>query len=295
MINKKKSRSIFNIHYGLFAVLFILTGCSDSTKKKKNYSIKNNSVTTQKTISHDQRLKELSKGLGKNINDMNIAELRRAKEFALLSDNKDSGIKIIDRMIIVSTDQVEIAMLHLERADLHFDIGKFQKAGKCYEEYLKMYPGSDKIDEVKYKSILCRFYQTLDIDRDQSKTKNTLALANEYLKQPDVFNAYKKDVKDIQKKCCKKLLESEIYVFNFYLKRGSTKAAQTRLDFMREHYLPSIPEVEPELLSLEIDLATKLGDIERIKNKKEELATKFNKEDTVIVAHANKPNYAKRF
>ncbi len=158
-----------------------------------------------------------------------------------------------------------------------------------------MYPGSDKVDEVKYKSILCRFYQTLDIDRDQTKTKSTLALANEYLKQPDIFSSYQKDVKDIQKKCCKKLLESEIYVFNFYLKRGNTKAAQTRLDFMREHYMPAVPEVEPELLSLECELATKLGDFERVKAKKEELAQRFSNEDTVVVAQNKKPEYVSKF
>jgi len=159
------------LHYSCFSwclalVALVLSGCGDATKQ------------TQKTVpqqpTKEQRITELSKGLGKNVNEMNIAELRRGKEFALLTDNKNAAIKMIDRMVVISTDQQEIAALYLERADLHFDLGRFAKAGKYYEEYLKMYPGSDKVDEVKYKTILCRFYQTLDIDRDQSKTKSAL-------------------------------------------------------------------------------------------------------------------------
>lgn len=275
-------------------LLLFLASCTDSTKQKKSIATKQKAQPIKRVVTKEEKIKELSKGLNKSVETMSITELRRAKEFALLTDNKQAAIKIIDRMIIVSTDQQEIAQLHLERANLNFDLGRFQKAGKQYEEYLKMYPGSEKIDEVKYKAILCRFYQTLDVDRDQSKTKNTLALANEYLKQPELFITYQADVKDIQKKCCKKLLESEMYVFNFYLKRGNTKAAQIRLDFMKEHYLPAVPEVEPQLLTLEYDLATRRGDLKLAQEKQEELARK-QPQQTVTVATHKKPDYVKKF
>lgn len=281
----------------VFLPLLLLSGCTENTKQKKGIAREKPPASSAHTkeSKKEQRIKELSKGINKNITDMNLVELGRAKEFALLVDNKDSAIKILDRMIILSTDQQEIAHLQLERADLYFDQGRFQKAGKLYEDYIKMYPGSEKIDEVKYKAILCRFYETLDIDRDQTKTKNTLALANEYLKRPEIFIKYQKDVKDIQKKCCKKLLENELYVFNFYLKKHNIKAAQLRLDFMRDHYMPIIPEIEPELICLECELATKIGDHTRVKEKIEELTKRFPQHQTPLLAQNKKPEYVKKF
>ena len=57
-------------------------------------------------------------------------------------------------------------------------------------------------------------------------------------------------------KCEERLLESEINIFNFYLKRGNYVAAKTRLATIKQAYLrKTIPDVAMRIANLETNYA----------------------------------------
>ena len=170
---------------------------------------------------------------------MTLDELAIAKDSAVSEHQYEKAITIIDHMIVMTTNQAYLEELRLERANLYFDLGNFERAGKLYREMTDFYPGGRYKDEIKYREVLCRFYLTLNTDRDQSKTRDALALANEYLNHPDIFKLYRDDVRGIQKQCVQKLFDAENYVFSFYLRKGNNKAAEGRIKYMKEHFIPA--------------------------------------------------------
>ncbi len=187
----------------------------------------------------------------KTLSQMNYDELKEMKVAYLADGNKESAIKFLEKMIPACNDLEELRVIMLELADLQFDNGSLEKAGKLYKEFTKLYPGNNKIEYASYKAILCSFYATLDSDRDQSNTKDTLDLAQTFLQRADVFTTHAKDVESILTTCRKKLIDSEMNIFNFYFKRGSYNSAQKRVEGIRKEFGVAMPEIEPQLLVLE--------------------------------------------
>jgi len=166
----------------------------------------------------------------------------------------------------------------MELADLFFDTGKLAKAEKLYAQFYTLYPGNESVEKAHYKAILCSFYLTLESDRDQSKTQETLTLANSFLDRKEIFKKHTQDVSSIQLKCYEKLCDSDINVTEFYLKRGKSKdliAAQQRLDSLRKEFLDKVPSLEPRVLALEINHATKIKDFALAEQKRTLLAQRF--------------------
>lgn len=206
----------------------------------------------------DRRLrKRKSKTTRHTISTMTFDELREAKNRKLQENNVEIAIKYAEKMLPICKDMHELKDLTIELADLYFHHGDLEKAGKLYNEFTKLYPGYDKIEHAKHKAILCSFYSILNAENDQTKTKETIALTQEFLERSDIFTQYASEVENIQKQCYRRLVESDKYIVEYYLNRDSFNAAQTRINNMRKDYGTAMPNLEPELLSYEIQIAQK--------------------------------------
>ncbi|MCG6537450.1 MAG: outer membrane protein assembly factor BamD, partial [Syntrophales bacterium LBB04] len=148
-------------------------------------------------------------------------------------------------------------------------------AARVYEHFTELYPGSEKVEYALYRAIDCSFHQISNADRDQTDTEKTLALVNKFLERSDLFSNYLPQVTEIGTKCKERLFESEMNVFSFYVGRGNFKSAQHRLENITKVYTPQLPNIEPQILHLKIELAQATNDTEGLIKTRIELAEKF--------------------
>jgi outer membrane assembly lipoprotein YfiO len=194
--------------------------------------------------------------------EMTYEELQVAKEQHRSSNSYMSAIKYLDQMIKLCDDVTVIGEHLLEIADLLCLEGLFEKAAQKYAEYVALYPGGEKVEYALCKAIENSFACTLSHDRDQTKTEETLALAEAFLKQ-DHLNTYNSQVLEIRDKCYQKLVESELNICAFYVQRGRLKPAEKRLTAIRDTWLSKLPDIEPSLIVLETDVATQKNALEQ--------------------------------
>lgn len=256
-------------------------------------------ATTKNAISAPAT-KKAKKKKHKTLSDMTFAELQEAKNNRLAKKDKEGAIRYLEKMMTTSSDKDDIAAVLIELADLFFDTGKLAQAEKLYSQFYALYPGNDDVEKAHYKAILCSFYLTLDNDRDQSKTQETLTLANSFLDRKEIFKTYTQDVSSIQQKCYEKLCKSDLNIAEFYLKRGTSKdlvAANLRLESIRKEYLDKVPSLEPRVLALEIDYATKTKDFVLAEQKRTVLAQRSQENRATLLAADNtkKPSFIDRF
>jgi outer membrane assembly lipoprotein YfiO len=239
-------------------------------------------ITTTKTKTPAYAIKKnkpsKKKKKNKTITEMSFLELQEAKDKRLAKKDTEGAIRYLEKMMTTCSDKDDIAAVLIELADLFFDSGKLVQAEKLYSQFYALYPGNDNVEKAHYKAILCCFYLTLDNDRDQSKTQETLTLTNSFLDRKEIFKTYTQDVSSIQQKCYEKLCQSSLNIAEFYLKRGKSKdliAANLRLDSVRNEYLDKVPSLEPRVLALEIDYAVKTKDFVGAEQKRTLLAHRF--------------------
>lgn len=233
-------------------------------------------------------------GKQKTISMMNYLELKEAKEKHQLAKNNEAVIIFIERMLKLCDDINEIANLMIELANLYYDQGNLEKAGRLYLDFEKLYPGNIHAEYALYRAILCTFYGILTIDRDQSKTQEAVELANKFLSR-DVFSQYKKEVSDIRTQCYQKLIESELYICNYYLNKSSFKAVQNRLKNIRLTLLTHAPDMEVKVLLCECDLADQMHDDKLKELKQKELQSLPSYEQTLAAQQKAKRSLVLRF
>lgn len=197
-----------------------------------------------------------TKTVHKVYTDMTFDELIVAKDRKLAAKDYDATLKYLEQLLKICTDIDKAALLMVEYADLLFEQGELTKASKVYTEFTHLYPGHTRHEYVLYRAIICSFYTTLSSDRDQTATENALSFAQNFLDNP-TYKTYTKEVADIQTQCFKKVVKSELDICNFYLNQGSYKAVEQRLAALKTEYVPKVPDIEPDVLAMELELAEK--------------------------------------
>lgn len=233
-------------------------------------------------------------GSKKTISMMTYQELKEAKEKHKLAKDNDGVIIFIERMLKLCDDINEIADLMIELADLYYNQGNLEKAGRLYVDFEKLYPGNIHAEYALYRAILCTFYGILTIDRDQTKTQETVELTNKFLSRT-IFTQYKKEIKDIRAQCYQKLIESELNICNFYLNKGSFKAVQKRLKNIRVSLLEHAPDMEVHILLCECELATQMHDDKLKELKEKELKSLPSYEQVLVAQQKARRNLVFRF
>jgi len=182
------------------------------------------------------------KHVTKTMRYMNFQEMRERKDLLVSYNDKYTAIKYLEKMIPLCNDLEEKGNIILELADLNFDCGNLKDAELRYKEFYTFYPGNKSIEYAHYKAILCSFHTIYSPDRDQTKTKETITLTTDFLKNNERFSTYRKEVLNVHNKCQKHIFDSEASIFNFYLNSNSFKAAQKRLEKLEKDFSATLPD-----------------------------------------------------
>lgn len=231
---------------------------ASGTKTKSDKSVKE--VTAPKA--DDKTEQKPKKGWqsffsNKTINNMTFSELEAEEENLMKAGNKTSALKYLEKMVPLCNDLDKLKSIMLELAQLYFEAGNFEKAGKMYNEFTVLYPGCDEAEFALYQAILSSFKLTLDAEHDQTKTQEAKDLALAFLER-ESFKTYCKEVKDILNKCEERLFEADQKIFNFYLNTGNYSGqygnAKKHLALIKESYLDKeIPDIAVRIAKLEAD------------------------------------------
>ncbi len=210
----------------------------------------------------------------KDKDHMNFAELKQEALTNIKTRKFEQATEHLEQIVAKHPDHKDIGKFKLILADSYFKTERYQSAFQLYEHFNQYYPADTKAEYAKYRAVLCQFYQTLRADCDQTTTEKTIELCKEYSENAH-YTKYKKDIKALRKTCEKKLIDKEIYVYNFYLKQKKHDAAQHRLNYIKEHFLAQNKNLEPRVLYLECKLAQKKKDEKIAKDNLEKLFAKY--------------------
>lgn len=233
----------------------------------------------------------------KTIKEMNFEEAFNAKVYYDKQKEDYASLQCALRMVTLGSnkdnEKEEIQKLTLYVAKRYLDDGDFEKSQKHASDYELLYPGSPEVKEASYLALKAQFLSTLEADRDQSKTKQALSLAQNFNSKYKDDNQYGNSVKDIEHACYQKIFDSEVGVakcylarFNYTQEQSSLNAAVKRVAFIKEKIMPNVKEQERELLHLELALAEAKQSNDLIKEKQEELAQKYPEESPGFIAKA---------
>lgn len=268
MINTRKLTSLLIITY-----IFCVPTLTTTKESKQHLDLALPSTDSKKQKSRMRKSTGTKQKKISSYRDMDYDQLLTAKNKLISEKNTVSAIKYLDQLIKLC-DPEDVATIGnhlLEIADLIFNEGNYHKAAQRYAEFALLHPGSDKIEYALYRAIISSFNCTLSFDRDQTKTEETLALAESFLKQ-DHFTVHAQEVKTIAHQCIARLVESEVSVCQYHLKRGRIKSAEKRMALLRNNWLPKYSELEPQLLALETDVAEQKNTVMRKAEKNLQIA-----------------------
>lgn len=210
----------------------------------------------------------------KSKEEMNFEELKEKTFVYLERKNNEGAIEVLEQIVAQHSDRQDIGKYKMLLAETYFKDGKHAPAHEMYEHFNQFYPSDKFAEYAKYKSILAKFYQTLRSDCDQTPTEEALKLCRDYTDTVS-YQKYRRDVEDIKKTCVQKLIDKEVYVYDFYLHQKQYDAARKRIDFLKATYLPNHPSVEPRLLYLECKLAKRQKQNDIVVQNLETLASKY--------------------
>ncbi|MBU4269687.1 outer membrane protein assembly factor BamD [Candidatus Dependentiae bacterium] len=210
----------------------------------------------------------------KKTEDLSFDELKQ-KTLASLKEKKyKEALQPLEVMVAQHAEKDDLSEYKLMLADSYFNTGNLPSAFQMYEHFKDFYPSDKQAEYAYYQAIKSKFYQTLKIDCDQSDTQETINLCKDYLRNPS-YSKYKNDIEDIEHTCQRKLIDKEVYVYNFYLKKGKLKSAKNRLTYLKENYLDKDTNLNPRLLYLEAKLAQKEKDNDTLGKKVEQLMEQY--------------------
>ena len=253
------------------ATKFFTVGAKHKDQIPLSFSIKKTLTGKEKKIAL-KKYKALDR---KPTKLMTEKELRSIADLALQLGYKAEAVTFLTRLMVLLKSTLVIKNLKLKIADINFDRGALKLAGQEYEEFLKLYPGDKKAEYAQYKGLLSNFYTMLSADRDQTPTLNTISLADAFLEKNELYKQYNKDVQEIRTSCYYALYDNEVTIFEYYLKKGSNKAAETRLASLRKSYQTLLPDTEPKILHMEYRVALAKNEPVRAKNVYAKLEKKF--------------------
>jgi len=208
--------------YYALAAVFLLSGCS--TKRQKSPE------------------------------ELSSEELKPKITAALDKKQKNTALIYLESLVTQHPDDQNISAYKLMLADLYFAKGRYPESYELYSHFHEMYPSDKRAEYAFYRAILAQYHQTLPRDCDATMTEKTRKLCTDYLNN-ELYFGYRKDVVDIDRTCCQKLIDKEVSTYNFYLRQGRLQSAENRLAHLRKTYLAESDDLEPRLLYLESKLA----------------------------------------
>lgn len=244
-----------NIFFALLTLCSaLLSGCK---KKPKTITFQNATKTARKSSSYvTPDGKVVRKMLEyRPLHKMTYDELKEELVYIDLKKDNQLARLYLEQMLKVCSIQEDLAAIRLRLADLYFEDKDYQKAAENYDAYVDLYPGSPYADYAAYRSVVAHSQELPTPDRDQAPTRQVVERCKKYLEQTVATKKYITEVTELMQQAYYRLFMAEVITFYFYLNRGSYGAAHKRINYIKEHCLPQVPEAEPEVLVLEYELA----------------------------------------
>jgi len=274
------------VFLSLIPIICLLVGCQRPQDGKLSVKVpkKERKICTQKSTkqktkegrknkSHKKENK--IKGSKKSFAKLNYEELKVVKNRLVSKGNLETAINHLEKMMSLCSDPNDLKDNTLELADLLFDNGELLRSQQLFERFVESYPGDRDIEYAAYKSILCSYWSIGEVDRDQTKTKGTVKLSEDFLNRSDIFTNYAKEVSEILVDCQYRLFCSEVDIFKFYLNHNDLVSAENRLHNIEKEFLTKIPQVEPHILSLFCEIAKIKNDEKKLLELKEKIEKKY--------------------
>ncbi|HET7437259.1 MAG TPA: outer membrane protein assembly factor BamD [Thermoanaerobaculia bacterium] len=145
----------------------------------------------------------------------------------------------------------------LRIADTYYQQGdpvNLVEAQYKYRDFINRYPASEQADYAMLQIAMCSYKQMERPDRDQQKTREALEKFNDMLRSYPKSNL-KADAEARRQEVLDRLAKHEHLVARFYIKRGSLKAAEQRLNYLIDTY-PNYNERDAALFELGSTLAS---------------------------------------
>lgn len=232
-----------------------------SQAKRHSQSKKSEKIDQSKTTQATNDT-NLTAALHKQTKTMTFEEAKLAKEYYAKKNEAEMIIKCGQRLLAVGGDQEVMRITRLELAEVFLEKQNYTEAEKYAQEYQKFYPGAKETPRAEYIAIQANYLAKLNSDRDQVKTLKAITLAKDFLEKHPTEKEYSPTIKHMMRQCYKSLIRSEIHVINTHLNtyRNNKKeivvdAAQKRLAYIKNEYLPHAPEAEKRLQEVELRLA----------------------------------------
>ncbi len=238
--------------------LFIITpdtlwGVRHSKTKK--------SERVEKYTAKKEHTLDLAAILSKQTKDLTFEQAAIAREHYSKEKNDEMIAKCGQRLLAVGGDQELMRCARLELADIYLKKGTYKEAEKYALEYQKHYPGAAETKKAAYIAVRANFLSKLPSDRDQEKTRTTIALATDFLATYKDDTEYTPLIHTMLDTSYKALIRAELNVIetqlNSYYYSGNESAltaAEKRLAFIQESLLPHTPTAEKKIASLEAEL-----------------------------------------
>lgn len=124
----------------------------------------------------------------------------------------------------------------LKIADIQFKREDFAEAQISYETFKELHPSHSKMAYVVFRIGQSLYKQLPDsIDRDLSLAEKCIETMNEILNRYPQAE-YAKEAQEVLQKTTEKLAEKELYVADFYFKRGQFDSALGRYEDLKDRY-----------------------------------------------------------
>ena len=123
----------------------------------------------------------------------------------------------------------------LKTADALFERGDYDDAYEAYDDFEKLHPKNKDIPYVIYQKGMCNFEQITTVDREHVHTRKAKEIFERLIRQyprSEYANRARKNLRT----CIIFLAKYELYVGNFYYKRGFYRAALGRFNYLVQNY-----------------------------------------------------------
>lgn len=236
----------------ILCALILAPGC-----KKKGYNL--HELKKRHREIHQKRINEQRPFKNKKIEKLTFEEAQQVYNYYQRGHKDLQLIMTLERMLSLSSDHTVVEPLLKQAADLYFEQGNYKKAEELYASYSQLYPGSEAIDYVQKQEIEASNNQRSIAQRDQTKTKKTIALAKNFLSTFPSTNKYYTRVHEIMIDCYFIIMESELNKIRFYINRyylleqpKALEAAWQRLADMNRDVLANIDDQSIRVLQEKI-------------------------------------------
>lgn len=214
--------------------------------------------------------------------DLALQKLKSKATASIKQKDFESACEYLQIMVSKFPEDPKIGNYKLSLANCKFNNKEYDEAYQIYENFHQYYPSDKRAEYAKYKAALCKFNQSLDFDRDQSLTNQTIEVCSSYTQNPS-YKKYRKEIEQTRQLCLKKIMDSELSICKFYIKHGKLEAAAKRLTQLRAMY-GNTHEIGDQLLYLECKLANKVGDNTSFQKKLQDLTNLYPQSPLVHLA-----------